>query len=278
MQELILNKHGWEPQTRRHTAPISDGITDDLIASHDGKREVLQTVAWNQNAEDIALLRRLLRYKVKFSNPPRPARLSGIRASNEWFGTTPPKPTHRRYACKEANLYMLVPQMKPLLERISDDMWAKFKEVFPEQSVEHERLVTEGINKDWWIGNTPFTSGIINDANALPYHRDSGNLKGAWSMMLCLKDGIDGGGLHMPEYDITLAIPDQSLTIFNGQGNWHGVTPWKIKRKDAYRYTLVWYVKDAIKQCGCADDEARRAAAYSTRIADEWEREEGRVS
>jgi len=278
MRELILNKHDWKPQTRRHTAPISQGIDDDLTAVYDGKREVLQTTQWNQNADDIAMLRRILRYKVKFSNPPRPARLSGIRASNEWFGTTPPKPTHRRYACKEANLYMLIPEIKPILERISQQAWNKFVEVFPEQALEHERVVSEGINKDWLIGKTPFTSGIINDSNALPYHKDSGNLKGAWSMMLSLKDGIDGGGLHLPEFDLSLGIPDESLTIFNGQGHWHGVTPWVIKRRDSYRYTLVWYVKAAIKDCGCAKDERNRAAAYATRIADAWEREEGRVS
>ena len=88
--------------------------------------------------------------------------------------------------------------------------------------------------------------------------------------MLALRSGVDGGCLNVPEYNVTLGIPDRSLTIFNGQQAWHAVTPFYYRNKDAYRFTLVWYVKDHIRQCVCLQDEPKRAALAATLVQDQY--------
>jgi len=37
-------------------------------------------------------------------------------------------------------------------------------------------------------------------------------------------------------------------------------------KKDAYRFTLVWYAKKKICQCGCSEDEANRAAMEASKL------------
>lgn len=272
MQVLETEPRDWKPAYRRQQAeqrdPSDGGFDADgdvLVRVHE-KPTVLQTTDWGQDEGELAQLTRLLRFGVPFQNST--ARLSGITSSAQYFGTVPPKPTHKRYACRDARLYGMVPELRPLIESVTQKAWATFRRWLPEQATEHERLVNESINKDWWIAGMPFTSGIINDRSALAYHKDSGNLAGTWSMMLCLREWMRGGNLHIPEYDLTLGIPNHSLAIFNGQQWWHGVTPMVYRRREAYRYTLVWYVKDMIRHCGCREDEAHRAARAATRIQD----------
>lgn len=269
MKTLQVKYHDWEPPTKGAQAPHSEGISENLLATENGKPTFLQTTDWGQNPDTIAHLRRLLRFGIKFDDTSR-ARLSGIVSSNQFFGTVPPQPTRRRYACREARLYDARPEFKQVINELSQQMWAAFQKHLPEQAAIQERIVAEAIHPDWRIGGTPFTSGIINNKSALPYHKDSGNLVGAWSMMLTIRAGVDGGGLHIPHYDTTLATPDQSLSVFNGQGWWHGVTPLVFKKKDAYRFTLVWYVKEQVRNCVSCLEEPARARLAATSVQDTY--------
>jgi hypothetical protein len=128
---------------------------------------------------------------------------------------------------------------------------------------------TSSISENWKLPGTPWTSGIINDTAALPYHRDSNNIKGTWSAMLSLKHHIDGGYLHIADYDVYFAVPHGSLSMFDGQSLLHGVTPFRMQTPEAHRYTIVAYSRSAMKKC-CADpqDEARRAARAATEADD----------
>jgi hypothetical protein len=60
---------------------------------------------------------------------------------------------------------------------------------------------------------------------------------------------MDGGHLHMPEYDITINCRDGWALWFNGFAYVHGVTPMKPRVKDAYRYSIVFYAKRGMKDC-----------------------------
>ena len=172
----------------------------------------------------------------------------------------------RRYGCTPANLDRDNPGLANLLGEISLSNFELFKEIDLHRANEHKRIVDEAINPDWLIAGSPYTSGVINNSAALPYHKDSGNLIGSWSAMLSIRKNMNGGHLHLPEYGVTFGIPDRSVTIFNGQALWHGVTPMIAAKKDAYRFTIVWYAKKKICQCGCAKDEANRAAVEASRI------------
>ena len=94
-----------------------------------------------------------------------------------------------------------------------------------------------------------FTSGIINDNNPLLYHFDAGNYKGVYLAMFGFKKGIEGGFLSVPEIDLRFKIGNKSLTLFDGQGLIHGVTPIKKTHPDAKRYTIVYYSLQQMWNC-----------------------------
>jgi hypothetical protein len=83
--------------------------------------------------------------------------------------------------------------------------------------------------------------------------------------MLAIRDGLDDGALHLPEYDITLGIPDGSVTLFDGQGTWHGVTPIVRRKKEGYRYTIVLYTKQGMVGAGNRLEEGEKAKRRATK-------------
>lgn len=196
------------------------------------------------------------------------ARLSGMNSLHTVFGFTPPVPLRRRWACQASDFNRRHPAATSMLHdvfKVASDLFGHFApEVWAETMT-----ATSSISENWKLPGTPWTSGIINVTAALPYHRDSNNIKGTWSAMLALKHHIDGGYLHIADYDVYFAVPHGSLSMFDGQSLLHGVTPFRMQTPEAHRYTIVAYSRSAMKKC-CADphDEARRAALAATQ-ADE---------
>jgi len=270
MRVSTVERVEWEPAHLNQAVEPRTGDPAPQLLTHQDRPIIAQVTEWSRSDDDLAQLRRYLRFGLPTPNSKAESRMSGFQALNHWFGTIPPNPTRKRYACRYARLYQEVPPFKPLIERITHDVVAPFKQLFPDAYRQHDTTVRSQIHADWLINNTPFTSGIINHTAALPYHRDSGNLADTWSVMLCLRDNVDGGHLDIPEYGVTLGVPDTSLVIFNGAEAWHGVTPLVFRKRDAYRYTLVWYVKQRITHCGCADNEPKRAALYATQVQEEY--------
>ena len=263
---IVLEKHftEWQPDFRHQCAPIIDEVINDDCILRDATtgQFIAAQVRINVDITKVsAQISRMLRYDLKWAlDSKRPARLSGIRSANRVFGILEPNKLRRRFGCTQASLNRENPELTALLTLIAKENYRLFEELNPEQAKAHKDLVEENIHPDWLMGGTPFTSGIINYSAGLPYHKDSGNLIGSWSAMLALRKNMNGGALHLPEYGVTLGIPDQSITIFNGQEVWHGVTPMIAAKKDAYRFTLVWYAKRKICQCVSAPEEANRAA------------------
>jgi hypothetical protein len=140
-----------------------------------------------------------------------------------------------------------------------------YQKYFPEKYEEHLDLVDQKVMTDWKIGDTPFTSGIVNKNNPLKYHYDSGNFKGMLSNMVVLKSDIDGGHLVIPELDLALEVADQTLTIFNGQDILHGVSPINYKNDHAYRYSVVYYSLEQMWKCQTLGEELNRIRKIKTR-------------
>jgi hypothetical protein len=118
--------------------------------------------------------------------------------------------------------------------------------------------------KDWTIGGSPFTSGIVNKNNQLKYHFDAGNFKGVLSNMVVFKKDVDGGHLVIPELDIALEVADNTLTIFNGQEILHGVSTIEYKNEQAYRYSIVYYSLEQMWKCEPLGDEIKRIRKIKT--------------
>ena len=261
----------WEPSKDRQNrfAELSDGRTNDLMIcdADTGQISVVQKRVDLASMIDMKKFLLNLRFRG-FYNIPKDgarARASGILAKEQWFGFIPPDELKRRFATNRSSLYAKNADLGFMLENLTPMLWEVLKEIAPDQTRDHEDLVRKLIHKDWLLCDTPFTSGIINHTNVLPYHKDSGNLGESWSMMLALRKGDSGGQLHIPEFEETLAIPDCSLTFFNGQQYWHGVTPVCLRDKDAYRFTMVWYVKNRIKDCRSQKEELHRARLAATK-------------
>lgn len=270
MEVVERTARTWEPdqdKAKRFAEPRVGRDGDFCIRDADtGEISVIQKVVDLGSMLDLPRLLRHLRFKGFFNVPTNGSipRASGIKAKEQWIGWVPPDNLRRRYSINRSQLYLKNPELGYTLEELTAKLWDQLVALAPKQTDEHERLVRTSIHSDYLLGGAPFTSGIINHTNVLPYHRDSGNLKGSWSMMLALRKGDEGGALHIPEYDETLAIPNCSLTFFNGQHYWHGVTPVALRDKDAYRFTIVWYVKDTIRKCGPWELERIRAAQAAT--------------
>jgi hypothetical protein len=134
----------------------------------------------------------------------------------------------------------------------------------PDLYTVHEQMA-ERVLGEYRIGDSPFTSGIVNKDNVLPYHFDAGNFRDVWSLMLGFKKDIAGGYLVLPEYDLSLQIADNSLTAFDGQIALHGVSPFQKLSRSAYRYTIVYYAKTGAWKCLTMDEELVKARGVRTR-------------
>jgi len=257
----------------RTVAPNLTPDTDQQITVIDAqtKQPVLLYTALSDHDDLINDLSRRLRFqKAKWTDPEGNRkyldRLSGIGTNNIIFGHTAPDHVKQNYACRLAEVHHYAPSLARAMTSIVAPMWQLFQKHLPDQAAHHDSLVRSSINSDWLLHDTPFTSGICNHTSVLPYHCDAGNLTDAWSMMLSIRKNVGGGHLHIPEYNTTLPIADRSVTIFNGQQHLHGVTPFVRLRKDAYRFTLVIYTKQAMRRRGCANDESKRAALAATAV------------
>ena len=157
------------------------------------------------------------------------------------------------------------PEAHDLLTAWTQRITEFYERLAPDAARHHKQETKNKIPVEYQIPESMFTSGIVNKSNQLPYHYDSGNFKGAWSAMLALTKGIDGGHLVIPEYDLALAVTDGSLSFFDGQAKLHGVTPFTRTRTDAERYTIVWYSLRKLWECLPRREEIRLANSRVTK-------------
>lgn len=193
------------------------------------------------------------------------ARLAGFQPRFIAWGVSPPQPLRRRYGCSVCSFDRDLPVVAAALRDAVAEGWERTAAIAPTIAAAHVALVDREINEDWLLPEAPFTSGVVNDTAALPYHCDAGNLAGSRSIMVMMRRNLEGGHLHMPEYGIWLACDDGDAILFNGQADLHAVTPFEFRSRTAYRYSVVAYAKAAIRRCGPAAEEGERAALAASK-------------
>lgn len=254
---------GPEAEILTGSVAIVDATSGDVVA--------VQVDAYASLANRMAAELRHVRFdgpRHSSDKPHNEGRLSGIVVSHRTFGYTAPVPLRRRYGCARAMFDNEFPDARDLISEFCREAEHALRMQAPavaDETMRHAQAVPVA----WRIAGTPWTSGIINNTAALPYHRDSGNIVGSWSAMLGCRRNVEGGLLHLVDYDVWLTIPNGSITIFDGQSCLHGVTPMRQTGANAYRYTLVTYAKAGMRKC-CANpaDEAKRAAMAATAAAE----------
>lgn len=171
----------------------------------------------------------------------------GIRNVSRTFGYAPRRPVHGREGCRSARLWAESPEGHAVLVAFAHRLQDMLTEMFP-QVTEHDRDVMGAVADEWKLGETTWTSGVVNKSSSLPYHRDAFNFE-CWTAMPVLRRHMRGGYLHIPEYDVTIASRDGWAVFFPGYDLVHGVTPMRPVRPDGYRYSVVYYALRGMKNC-----------------------------
>lgn len=232
-----------------------------IVDADSGLVVAVQSLGETQLASEIGQHLRHIKWQghANLQGHSGPVRLSGIAVTNSTFGYAQPVPLRRRWACTRCRIHTDFPDAAEAIDRFVHVAERKFRQMAPDVYETSARAVLATIPEAWRIKGTPWSSGVINNTAALPYHKDSGNVAGSWSAMIACRHGIDGGYLHLADYDAYLSVPHGSISIFDGQSVLHGVTPFTVTSHDAWRYTLVAYAKNGMKVCSPnpADEPAR---------------------
>lgn len=208
---------------------------------------------------EVADLRRAVR-QVDIRETYRAA--SGRRNASRVFGWSPRRPVQRREACNSTSFAKEQPTEQATLDRWAVKLLDLLRAIDPTVAERDEATMRE-VLPDWRMAGTTWTSGVVNQNSQLPYHRDGFNFP-TWSAMPVLRRAVEGGHLHLPEYDATIACRDGWGVFFCGHELVHGVTPMRLTRPDGYRFSIVYYALRGMKDCATFAEETRGARRRRT--------------
>jgi len=163
-----------------------------------------------------------------------------------------PRNGKRTNMCRRTKFRYTDPRTHAIFIEYAQKIAKCYRAYFLKQYAKQVKLVysRQGVHRAYRIRKTPFTSGVINKNSALGFHRDQANTPDGISCMLCLKEGIAGGELILPELGIGFECQDGYILLFDGQKYIHGVTPiLKPQTGIGYRYTIVYYNNKGMALC-----------------------------
>lgn len=265
MKKLELQQQKHETKIGKQCPYIEANITEDSIFYLDGEpvgfymTQMTDTMCklaniankeFNSNNVPKTKLDRSDVLKAQIDNPKltrSQARKIGTSQMSCILGGIPPKPQFKRYyptlssvhSVKSAQTFikamlMLAKESEQLIEQIMPKQYEAQAELFKD------------VDKKWRFGNL-FTSSISNYNISAPFHRDTGNIKGAVNVIICKRNNSKGGDLHVPDYDITIGQQDNSILVYPAWKNIHGVTPIIPTHEGGYRNSLIFYPLKAFK-------------------------------
>jgi len=184
-------------------------------------------------------------------------RVAGTKTLSKIFGWFPRIAIRNDY-CQSTAMAKDQPVEHALICEYAKTLNKVYKEHHPFRHRRHLATTLDKLKNGYYLEGTCFTSGIVNKNNPLNYHFDTGNFKGVWSAMIAYRKDCIGGHLICPQYDLQIKIRNNHLLLFDGQGIMHGVTPFKLATKKAYRYTIVYYSLEQLWKCEPLVDEVAR--------------------
>jgi hypothetical protein len=196
---------------------------------------------------------------------------AGIRNRAQVFGNLARSPVLRRLACQSCSGARTHPDQHAVLCNTASLLAALLAHYLPNQHAANTHAIAV-VHPDWRLPGGLWTSGVLNETSALPFHRDRNNVD-AWSAMVTIRRQVRGGHLLFPEMRLPdgspLVLPcgDGDAVFFNGQRWLHGVTPMRKVAKSGYRYSAVYYPLKRMKNCLPFEDELRQL--HLTRTANE---------
>jgi hypothetical protein len=189
---------------------------------------------------------------------------SAVRSTNESkagtriFGFRPRITIGSGNFCSVTSAYKTHPQQHGIICEFGKVLDRIYAEMAPETAKRHADLL-KNVRPEWVIPGTRFTSGIVNQNNALAYHFDRNNFLDVMSAMVIFRRLCQGGFLSIPEFNARWLLEDHTFFLFDGQRFLHGVTPIKKMNKQSYRCSVVYYALRTMERCGSRDEELIRA-------------------
>jgi hypothetical protein len=184
-------------------------------------------------------------------------RTAGLLSQSKVFGYLPRRVLIQDF-CSTAAMAEREPKQHFIITKFAEQLAKVYQQYFPQVYDQHMQITLDKIKRDYIIGDTPFTSGIVNKNNQLKYHHDGGNFKDVLSNMIVFKNGVSGGRLVCPEYDMKFEVEDNTIIIFDGQKILHGVTKIEYRHPRAYRYSVVYYSMNQLWKCDGINEELGR--------------------
>lgn len=138
-----------------------------------------------------------------------------------------------------------------------------YEELSPERHWRQQAAAAE-CKPEWIIKGTPFSTLTVNCNVLGAVHRDAGDFKGGLGCITVHRRGTyQGAILGFPEYSVGVELNDGDLLLFNAH-DWHGVTEFEGELSpDHERISVVYYLRERMKNCGTMAEELARAKARS---------------
>lgn len=160
------------------------------------------------------------------------------------------------FTAQEAEQWAVV---VPLAQRVA----TAYQELAPTRYAAQAAAAAE-CKPEWIIKGTPFSTLTVNCNVLGAVHRDAGDFKGGLGCITVHRRGTyQGAILGFPEYSVGVELQDGDLLLFNAH-DWHGVTEFEGELSpDHERISVVYYLRERMKQCGTMAEELAWAKARS---------------
>lgn len=253
----------FKPGDRPEIGHAPEVISEPTIFKHEGQTVGIYTSIkdheWSEGLRAISMT----------TPVEKSARMSGVGTQSAVYGHLPA--VHARNAfCRKTKISAELPKYHHGVEQCAAFINQIYKEHLPEAYEHNLNIVRENIEQDYILEGTVFTTCNFNFNHAIPYHRDTGNIKNVFSNVIIYKRDIVGGELVFPEWGITLAQDDGYIGIFDGQKYLHGVTPVKRTNEKGYRASIVFYALESMQNCLPAAEELQKAREFRHKVEGEF--------
>lgn len=141
--------------------------------------------------------------------------------------------------------------LRPLLNRVN----YLFATELPGRHAAQWNFI-EGVSPDFIIHGTPFTTVTVNRSWRTAAHRDEGDLRDGFGVMVVLGE-FEGGELIFPKYRTAFDARPGGLLLADVH-ELHGNAPMDFPPGHA-RLSLVFYAREGMKRCGTKADELAHA-------------------
>ena len=238
------------------TKTVDSSLPLDFIAV-DSVTKVPFAMYTNASIDETDAQRRAYHaYRKYFTGVMRSA---GMKSLSSTFGFNAPAHQMQRIAPSASTWARQHPESHSTICNFAAGLSDILMERGPQHAIDGNEAAKNSIHEDWRLGDTCYTSGIVNDTANLLYHYDRNNTPGTWSAMIVARAGTRGGHLHIADYDLTLPCKDGDLLYFPGMELMHGVTPITSSLKDGYRFSAVYYSVNKFVGVPSAKESLRKA-------------------